>query len=148
MSHINRRLVEETALGVRRVRLERSTSHASLAGEQVKRVANRYLDGDEVVTLVNVASGKPKGEALVMAWEAVPARTQDVLDFGRLETAAKALTAQMAAYGPGNPPPAEQVASWLLSFQTLQQWRKAAEERMTAADGQVGTVGTLLRQFL
>lgn len=123
-------------------------SGAVLYGQEVKRIACRYLDGDEVVTLVDAQSGKPIKEAHVMAWEAVPARTQDILDFGRLQQAAVALTGQMAAYGPGNPPPAEQVASWLLAFANLQQWRKAAEERMTMADGQIGSVGVVLRQFV
>jgi hypothetical protein len=83
-----------------------------------------------------------------VTWEAVPARTQDVLDFGRLQSAATALTRQMAAYGPNNPPPPEQVASWLLAFGKLRTWRKEAEVCMVGADGRVNTVGTVLRQFV
>ncbi|WP_344133794.1 hypothetical protein [Pedococcus bigeumensis] len=134
--------------GVLRLRMERTTFNgAVLNGNAVARVVSRYLDGVETIVLRR-SDGTDEGDPLVQKWGAVPARTQDVLDFRRLEGAATRLTQQMAAYGPGNRPSAEQVASWLLAYGNLQQWRKEAEARMVGAEGQVNTVGIVLRQFV
>jgi len=144
---ITRRMTEERCTdGVLRLRMERETrwDEVAMLGEPVVQVFSRYMDGVETRVLT---AGAQRTETVV-TWEAVPARTQDVLDFGRLQAAATALTRQMAAYGPNNPPPPEQVASWLLAFGNLQAWRKEAEARFVGADGQIGTVSTLLRQFL
>lgn len=148
-SRIERRVTEEPCAitNVRKVRMERVTEKdfANLNGEVVTRVTARYLDGTQAVILM---AGKDQRSVDMQRWEAVPARTSDVLDFGRLEAAAAALSAQMAAFDAQNPPSAEQVVSWLQSWQNIQQWRKEAEARFSAADGQIGHVLTMLRQFL
>jgi hypothetical protein len=131
--------------GLLRIRMERVVEQAGvLNGDVASKDRRFYLDGTEARVLT---AGAQRQEDL-MAWEAVPARTQDVLDFGRLETAAKALTRQMGQHGPDNPPSAEQIVTWLQGWQNLQGWRKEAEARFTQADGQIDTVAILLRQFL
>lgn len=153
-----RRIVAETCpiTGLRKVRMsaQLKVQSGNLNGVPAFKDRRFYLDGTEARTLTTRQDVPGQGEVVekrtesIMAWEAVPARTNDVLDFGRLEQAAKALTGQMMEFGPDNPPSPEQVVAFAQSWQHLQTWRKEAEARFTAADGQIGTVGTLLRQFL
>ena len=141
------RVAEETCpvTGLERVRLLRSTltgfSHNMQPGTTVR---TRYLDGGG--TAVTTA-GSYRSES-ELAFEAVPGRTQDVLDLGRLSLAASTLARQMGQHGPGNAPSAEQVAVWLRSYQGLLDWKKAAEQRMTKAQGEIDSIGVVLGQFL
>lgn len=144
---VYRQIVDEVCpfTGLNRIRMERlmSSGEGWLNGHPVSKDHRFYLDGSEVVVMT-------AGDVTMhqQRWEAVPARTQDVLDFGRLEMAASALTRQMAAFDRDNPPAAEQVALWLQGWANLQAWRKEAESRFTAADGQIDTVRILVRSFI
>jgi hypothetical protein len=78
----------------------------------------------------------------------VPARTKDTMDFGRLSTAAKALASSMSKYSADNEPSPEQVTTFLVGYQNLLEFRRAARARMTQAEGEIDAVENMLRQFL
>ena len=146
MSQMIHRLAEETTPdGVRRIRLARSVDRSAvLNGQPTTRTKTRYLDGTGTHV---VEAGQSRSE-IPMAFEAVPARTQDVLDLGRLSNAAGALASQMRAHGPGSQPSPEQLAVWLKSYQGLLSWKKAADDRLVKAQGEIDTIGLVLGQFL
>lgn len=138
------RVAEETCpvTGLQRVRLLRSTTtgfmHDMADGTTTR---TRYLDGGGTVVTV---AGDYRSESL-MAFEAVPGRTQDVLDLGRLAVATQTLAKAMAA----NPDPSvEQVALWLQSYAGLRDWQKAAQARLEQAEGQIDSIGVMVQRFL
>jgi hypothetical protein len=112
-------------------------------GSDFTVTTTRYLDG--TVRTVS-SSAQYRNEKVTM--EAVPSRTRDITDFGRLSVAAKKLAQSMSAYGPQNPPSAEQVTTFVMGYQNLQEWRRQAQERMTRAEGEIDVVEELLTRFM
>ena len=84
-----------------RVRMGRTKERKGLInGDPLDVVTTQYLDGKAL----RVASSRLYFQEDEVAFDAVPARTKDITDFGRLTTAAKSLAVSMAPYGPDNEP--------------------------------------------
>jgi hypothetical protein len=142
------RLAEDTTPdGVRRVILLRTVSDGMwLAGRATTRTETRYLDG--TVTAV-LDDGQTQEDPVVIGFEAMPARTQDVLDLGRLSMATQLLARQMGEQAAtGERPSPAQIKAWVDSYRGLAEWKREAERRMAQAQGQIDAVGTVLAQFL
>lgn len=132
---------------LRRVRISReiSSGQVMMQGKHFTSTTSQFLDGAGH----RVGSTGDGGDVVTpMEWSAVPARTQDVMDLGRLSLATQTLAKQMSRFGPDNPPSAEQVTVWLQSWQGLQQWKKRADERLTHSEGEIQSVGKVLSQFV
>ena len=121
----------------------------------VTRTSGRFLDGG-----VTRTSGVPGGTQTKypsiarphkeerLTSEAVPARTSNVTDFGRLSVAAQTMAKHLASYTPEKPPSAAQVATLLMNYQNLLKQREEAARRLVQADGEIDTVGRLLSRFV
>lgn len=133
--------------GVSRIRLARVRSSLGLyAGQPHLMEDSLFLDGTNTRTTIRL--GQPHRERIDMTTAAIPVRSQDVTDFGRLQQAATLLSVQLQAYGPTNPPTPEQTEALLGSYRGLLEWRRKARERMTAAEGQIDLTEALLKAML
>lgn len=127
-----------------RVRLSKMTeARGKINGKDFTVTTIRYLDGT-----VRTVSGTAQLTQEKVTMEAVPSRTRDITDFGRLSVAAKKLAQSMSAYGPQNPPSAEQVTTFVMGYKNLQEWRRQAQEKMTRAEGEIEVVEQVLARFL
>jgi hypothetical protein len=128
-----------------RVRIGRTKERkGDVGGYPLDVVTTQYLDGKAL----RVASTKQYFQEDEVAFDAVPARTKDITDFGRLTTAAKALAVSMAPYGPDNEPSSEQLAVFINGYRNLLEWRRKVRQQMTRAEGEIDAVETLLTQIL
>jgi hypothetical protein len=131
--------------GLMRVRIGRTKERkGDVGGYPLDVVTTQYLDGKAL----RVASTKQYFQEDEVAFDAVPARTKDITDFGRLTTAAKALAVSMAPYGPDNEPSSEQLAVFINGYRNLLEWRRRVRQQMTQAEGEIDAVETLLTQIL
>lgn len=129
-------------LGVRI--LQERTIPGDLAGTPLHVTKDHYLDGRIVTT--STAQSTMKEVAMATA---TPARSKDVLDFGRMQTAAAELMRIMQRFdGPDvEPASPEQQEILLTSYQGLLEWRRRAREQMANAEGQIDAVEARLRKF-
>jgi hypothetical protein len=135
----------ETMRTLSRVRIGRTKERkGDVGGYPLDVVTTQYLDGKAL----RVASTKQYFQEDEVAFDAVPARTKDITDFGRLTTAAKALAVSMAKYGPDNEPSSEQLAVFIAGYRNLLEWRRKVRQQMTRAEGEIDAVETLLTQIL
>jgi hypothetical protein len=131
--------------GLSRVRIGRTKERkGAIDGDPLDVVTTQYLDGKAL----RVASTREYFQEDEVAFDAVPARTKDITDFGRLTTAAKSLAVSMAAFGPDNEPSSEQLAVFVTGYRNLLEWRRRASEQMTRAEGEIDAVETMLTQML
>ena len=131
--------------GTSRVRMGRTKERKGMIdGDPLDVVTTQYLDGKAL----RVASSRLYFQEDEVAFDAVPARTKDITDFGRLTTAAKSLAVSMAAYGPDNEPSSEQLAVFIAGYRNLLEWRRKVRQQMTRAEGEIDAVETLLTQIL
>ena len=130
---------------VMRVRMGRTKERkGDVGGYPLDVVTTQYLDGKAL----RVAATKQYFQEDEVAFDAVPARTKDITDFGRLTTAAKSLAVSMAAFGPDNEPSSEQLAVFIAGYRNLLEWRRKVRQQMTRAEGEIDAVETLLTQIL
>ena len=128
-----------------RVRIGRTKERkGDVGGYPLDVVTTQFLDGKAL----RVASTKQYFQEDEVAFDAVPARTKDITDFGRLTTAAKSLAVSMAAFGPDNEPSSEQLAVFIAGYRNLLEWRRKVRQQMTRAEGEIDAVETLLTQIL
>src|SRR5690349_25134403 len=142
------RLAEDTTPdGVRRIILMRPVSGGMwVSGKATTRTETRYLDG--TVTAV-LDDGETQEDPVTIGFEALPARTQDVLDLGRLSMATQILARQMGEQAAsGERPSPAQFKAWVDSYRGLAEWKRGAERRMSQAQGQIDAVGTALSRFI
>lgn len=134
--------------GVSRIRLARvRTSLGLYRGQPHDMEDCLHLDG--IQTRTTIREGKAYRERTDMGTPpAIPVRSQDVTDFGRLQQAATLLSVQIQEFGPLNRPSPEQVESLVRSYQGILEWRRKARERMNAAEGQVDLTEALLKAML
>ena len=131
--------------GTIRIRIGRTKERKGMIdGDPLDVVTTQYLDGKAL----RVASTRKYFQEDEVAFDAVPARTKDITDFGRLTTAAKSLAVSMAAYGPNNEPSSEQLAVFISGYRNLLEWRRKVRQQMTRAEGEIDAVETLLTQIL
>lgn len=102
-----------------------------------------YLDGLHEST--QLSKDKINTDRTIMEPAAVPMRTKDVMDFGRLQTAVQTLVGQMQRYNPEKDPDGEQMQSFIRSYQTILEWQRRAKEQFTMAEGQIDVAATVLR---
>jgi hypothetical protein len=133
------------APGLMRVRVGRTKERkGSVGGDPLDVVTTQYLDGKAI----RVASTRQYFQEDEVAFDAVPVRTKDITDFGRLTTAAKALAVSMAPYGPNNEPSPAQLAVFINGYRNLLEWRRKVRQQITRAEGEIDVVETLLTQIL
>jgi hypothetical protein len=131
--------------GLQRVRIGRTKERKGMIdGSPLDVVTTQYLDGKAL----RVASTHQYFQESEIPFDAVPARTKDITDFGRLTTAAKSLAVSMAAFGLNNEPNPEQLAVFVTGYRNLLEWRRRAREQMTRAEGEIDAVETMLTQIL
>lgn len=131
--------------GLWRVRIGRTKERkGAIDGYPLDVVTTQYLDGKAL----RVSSTRQYFHEDEVAFDAVPARTKDITDFGRLTTAAKSLAVSMAAFGPNNEPNPEQLAVFVPGYRNLLEWRRRAREQMTRAESEIDAVETMLTQIL
>lgn len=131
--------------GLSRVRIGRTKERkGAYDGDPLDVVTTQYLDGKAL----RVSSTRKYFQEDEVAFDAVPARTKDITDFGRLTTAAKSLAVSMAAFGPDNEPSSEQLAVFIAGYRNLLEWRRKVRQQMTRAEGEIDAVETLLTQIL
>ena len=130
--------------GLSRVRIGRTKERkGAIDGDPLDVVTTQYLDGKAL----RVASTRSYFQEDEVAFDAVPAHTKDITDFGRLTTAAKSLAVSMAEFSKSEPSPA-QVAVFVNGYRNLLEWRRKAREQMTRAEGEIDVVEILLTQML
>lgn len=135
----------DASTGLSRVRMGRTKERkGDVGGYPLDVVTTQYLDGKAL----RVAATKQYFQEDEVAFDAVPARTKDITDFGRLTTAAKSLAVSMAAFGPDNEPSSEQLAVFIAGYRNLLEWRRKVRQQMTRAEGEIDAVETLLTQIL
>lgn len=133
--------------GVARVRLARVRTDLGLyLGQPHLSEDAHFLDG--TTTRTTIRMGQPHRERIDMGVPAIPVRSQDVTDFGRLTQAAVALSVQIQQFGPDNLPSVEQKEALIRSYQGILEWRRKARERMTAAEGQIDVTEALMKVVL
>jgi hypothetical protein len=131
--------------GLMRVRIGRTKERkGAIDGYPLDVVTTQYLDGKAL----RVASTQQYFQEDEVAFDAVPAHTKDITDFGRLTTAAKSLAVSMAAFGPDNEPSSEQLAVFIMGYRNLLEWRRKVRQQMTRAEGEIDVVEILLTQML
>ena len=124
--------------------LQKRESPGLISGRELLITTNTYLDGRVVTTS---AGQTTITEVEQMAPTALPGvRTKDILDFGRMQTAASELVRQIQQVGAD--PSKEQLEILLLSYQGILEWRRRAREQMQNAEGQIDTVGQMLKGLL
>jgi hypothetical protein len=142
---VERHLCGSSCDGTSRVRIGRTKERKGMIdGDPLDVVTTQYLDGKAL----RVASSRLYFQEDEMAFDAVPARTKDITDFGRLTTAAKSLAVSMSEYGPTNEPSSEQLAVFINGYRNLLEWRRKVREQMTRAEGEIDVVEALLTQIL
>ena len=128
---------------VLRVRLhQKRYAKGALQQRPFQITETTYLDG-----LQTVATNHKTLEE-TREYVTTPVRTKDVLDFGRLEMAAKALSSQMAAALERGPIDEAQQTVFVQGYQQLIQWDRDATSRLEAARGQIDIVGALVRKAM
>lgn len=128
-----------------RVRLERVVEPKGyLGGAAAATTTTTYLDG---LCVTRTAAGEFFQEE-TMTNAAIPVRSKDVADFGRLSQAAAALAKVLGRYSADNPPSAEQMESILRSYRNILEWRRKARESLTRAEGEIDVLEQMLRQLL
>jgi hypothetical protein len=133
--------------GIARVRLARVRQSLGLyQGEPHTMEDCLHLDGIQTRTTIRL--GRAHRERSDMTIAAIPVRSQDVTDFGRLQTAATTLSVAIQQFGPTNRPSPEQAEAIVRSYQGLLEWRRKAREKMTAAEGQIDLTEALLKAML
>jgi len=134
--------------GVERIRLRlHSYTKGALSSTFTLQMHESYwLDGSTTITSV---SRKIDTERHPMAQPAaIPVRSKDITDFGRLAQAATTLVGQMAKFDDDNPPSPEQMEAFVMGYQGILEWKRKAEEQMARADGQIDMVAVSLRNLL
>lgn len=105
-----------------------------------------YLDGSMLVTAI---SNRITTERHPMATPpAIPVRSKDVTDFGRLAQAATTLVGQMSSFDEEHPPSNEQLEAFVLGYQGILEWKRKAQEQFTRAEGQIDMVAVSLRNLM
>lgn len=134
--------------GISRIRLARvRTSLGLYHGQPHDMEECFHLDG--IKTRTTIREGKPYRERTDMGTPpAIPVRSQDVTDFGRLQQAATLLSVQIQEFGPLNRPTPEQVESIARSYQGILEWRRKARARFDAAEGQIDLTEALFKAML
>jgi hypothetical protein len=131
--------------GVYRVRLHQTKQRKGYVnGEPFTQTTTTYLDGRQI----SICTAGPSYQKEDMSSAAIPTRTKDVTDFGRLTQAAQALAQTMGRFTADNPPSADQLESLIRSYQNLLEWRRKARESMSRAEGEIDAVQGMLTQFL
>lgn len=135
--------------GVLRVRLSRvkQTNGSILIdgrAQPMKVVTTSYLDG----AAREVATAGSYDQETEVALAAIPARSEDVTDFGRLTRATKAQAVAMSEFGAKNPPSPEQLTVFVAGYRSLLEWREMARRRMTEAEGQIDVIEAMLSTML
>jgi hypothetical protein len=134
----------ERPKGLSRVRVGRVKEHKGMVQNQpMEVVTTQYLDGHGHW----IAQTKDFYQEDEMTFDAVPVRTRDITDFGRLSMAAKSLASSMSAFSKTEPSP-EQVAVFINGYRNLMEWRRKAREQMTRAEGEIDVVEILLTKML
>lgn len=150
------RIMEVVDGGVTRIRLSTETQiKGEYLGQPFLVTTQRFLDGG-VTRASGVPSGVPTKYPSIahpyreerLTSEAVPARTSNVTDFGRLSVAAQTMAKHLANYTPEKPPSPAQVATLLMNYQNLLKQREEAARRLVQADGEIDIVGRLLSRFV
>ena len=137
-------ITADCSTGLWRVRIGRTKERkGAIDGDPLDVVTTQYLDGKAL----RVASTRKYFQEDEVAFDAVPAHTKDITDFGRLTTAAKSLAVSMAEFSKSEPSPA-QVAVFVNGYRNLLEWRRKAREQMTRAEGEIDVVEILLTQML
>jgi hypothetical protein len=137
-------ITADCSTGLWRVRIGRTKERkGAIDGDPLDVVTTQYLDGKAL----RVASTRSYFQEDEVAFDAVPAHTKDITDFGRLTTAAKSLAVSMAEFSKSEPSPA-QVAVFVNGYRNLLEWRRKAREQMTRAEGEIDVVEILLTQML
>lgn len=147
-------VAERSSRGVVRVRMGRTKDRSRsivVAGKSARMAVEttNYLDGRS--RLVATAGSPTKtlySQESEVPFEAVPARTKDITDFGRLTTAARALAASMAEFGPDNEPSAEQLEVFVGGYRNILAWRAKVRAQMVQAEGQIDAVEHMLARIL
>lgn len=129
---------------VQRVRIQQITESSGMTprGEVVK-VTTIYLDGT-----MQCAMHYPQKidyRSTTMAASAIPARSKDVTDFGRLETAVATLVSQVRQYDADKDEDGMQMQSFLASYQGILEWKRKAQEQFDRAEGQIDLVARAIR---
>jgi hypothetical protein len=138
-------ITADCSTGLWRVRIGRAKERkGAIDGDPLDVVTTQYLDGKAL----RVASTRKYFQEDEVAFDAVPAHTKDITDFGRLTTAAKSLAVSMAAFGPDNEPSSEQLAVFIAGYRNLLEWRRKVRQQMTRAEGEIDVVEILLTQML
>ena len=141
----SRIITVDGSTGLSRVRMGRTKERKGMIdGDPLDVVTTQYLDGKAL----RVASSRLYFQEDEVPFDAVPARTKDITDFGRLTTAAKALAVSMAPFGPDNEPSSEQLAVFISGYRNLLEWRRKVRQQMTRAEGEIDAVETLLTQII
>jgi hypothetical protein len=105
-----------------------------------------YLDGSHTTVAIG---NQITTERHPMAHPAaIPVRSKDVTDFGRLTQAASTLVGQMAKHDDENPPTNEQMEAFVMGYQGILEWQRKAQEQMTRAEGQIDMVAVTLRNLM
>jgi len=148
----------ETHRGLARVRVHRlKAQKGHIDGFPMAVTETHYLDGGGVRFAVceTMAADKPwihmeemKADMAYVIPTGGPARTRNVVDFGRLTQAAAALATTMARFPPDAEISSEQLAVFINGFRSLQEWRRVVREQMAEAEGQIDLVETMLRQMV
>jgi hypothetical protein len=137
-------ITADCSTGLWRVRIGRTKERkGAIDGDPLDVVTTQYLDGKAL----RVASTRSYFQEDEVAFDAVPAHTKDITDFGRRTTAAKSLAVSMAEFSKSEPSPA-QVAVFVNGYRNLLEWRRKAREQMTRAEGEIDVVEILLTQML
>lgn len=133
--------------GVARIRLARErVEKGNFAGSLMVEETSHYLDGSTLRAIIT--RDRTIYERSTMGTAAIPLRSRDVTDFGRLEQAVQTLVRQMQQFGPDNPPTAEQQEALIAAYHGILAWKEKANAQMARADGQIDTAAILLRQVM
>ncbi|KRF24766.1 hypothetical protein ASG95_09805 [Phycicoccus sp. Soil803] len=133
--------------GLRRIAMLRTQSSGMwLSGKATTRTETLHLDGTIMAMLDD---GETKEDPVVIAYDAMPARTQDILDLARHSLATSLLARQIGEQAAsGERPSAAQLKVWVDSYRGLVEWKREAERRMAQAQGQIDALGMLLGRFV
>lgn len=131
--------------GCYRILLERKVDSFTYQSQPAQKVTHTYLDGEEVTDIVSdgrkIASSTSRPEAL-------PVRTNDIADFGRLQAAAVALIQAMGQFSEENPASPEQLERLLTSYQNLIQWQIDIKRKVDQSNASIDLVAGRIRQLM